>query len=82
MRRGNFRSSGCWSSPAASPAGCTSSPRGGAQHEAARRVGDVAGRAASGRAELRAVEAELADGVVDLQEAADRARALTVDDTS
>jgi WD40 repeat protein/DNA-binding SARP family transcriptional activator len=40
-----------------------------ARREAARRVGAVAGRAASGRAELRSMEDELAGGVVQLQTA-------------
>jgi len=43
-----------------------------ARHEAARRVGAVAGRAAAGRSELRSMEAELASGVIDLQAARER----------
>jgi len=39
-----------------------------ARREAARHVGVVAGRAELGRAELRSIEAELAGGVVELQE--------------
>ena len=43
-----------------------------AQREAARRVDETAERAQAGRAELRALEAELTGGVVVLQEARDR----------
>ena len=43
-----------------------------ARREAARRVDAVAGRTATGRAELRSMEAELAGGVVELQAAGER----------
>ena len=49
-----------------------------ARREAARRVGAVAGRAAVGRAELRSIEAELTDDVVELQ--AVRERILPADE--
>jgi WD40 repeat protein/DNA-binding SARP family transcriptional activator len=45
-----------------------------ARQEATRRVDDVAGRAAAGRSRARALEAELAGTVVDLQSARERAR--------
>jgi len=45
------------------------------RREAARRVGTAAGRTAAGRAELRAMEAELTDGVIELQAARDTAAA-------
>ena len=48
---------------------------GWARREASRHVGAVAQRAASGRAELRATEAELAGGVIELQEAVEHAHA-------
>ena len=44
-----------------------------ARREAARRVDAVAGRAAAGRTQARALEAELAGSVVDLQSARERA---------
>lgn len=44
-----------------------------ARREAARRVDAVAERAAAGRAEMQAIEAELAGGVVELQAARERA---------
>jgi WD40 repeat protein/DNA-binding SARP family transcriptional activator len=44
-----------------------------ARGEAARRVGAVAGEAAEGRERLRTMEAELADGVIELQAARERA---------
>jgi WD40 repeat protein/DNA-binding SARP family transcriptional activator len=43
-----------------------------ARHEAARRVDEVAGRTAAGRAGLRSMEDELAGGVVELQRADER----------
>ena len=43
------------------------------RREAARRVDTAAGRAAAGRVELRAVEADLAGGVLELQEAREAA---------
>jgi hypothetical protein len=46
-----------------------------ARREAGRRVGAVAGRAAAGRRELRAMETELADDLVELQAARERAEA-------
>ncbi len=46
-----------------------------ARREAARRVGAVAGRAAAGRRELRAMETELADDLSELQAARERAEA-------
>jgi DNA-binding SARP family transcriptional activator/WD40 repeat protein len=45
-----------------------------ARREAMRRVDAVAGRAATGRSEVRALEAELTGSVVDLQSARERAR--------
>jgi WD40 repeat protein/DNA-binding SARP family transcriptional activator len=47
-----------------------------ARREATRRVDAVAGRAAAGRSEARALEAELAGNVVDLQSARERAGLL------
>ena len=47
-----------------------------ARREATRRVDVVAGRAAAGRSEARALEAELAGNVVDLQSARERAGLL------
>src|SRR6266511_502383 len=44
-----------------------------AQGEAARRLGEAAGRAAQGRTGLRAIEAELAGSVIDLQTVRERA---------
>jgi hypothetical protein len=46
-----------------------------ARREAGRRVGAVAGRAATGRRELRAVETELADDLLELQAAGERSYA-------
>jgi WD40 repeat protein/DNA-binding SARP family transcriptional activator len=50
-----------------------------ARREATRRVDAVAGRAAAGRGEARALEAELAGSVVDLQSARERAGLLARD---
>jgi DNA-binding SARP family transcriptional activator/WD40 repeat protein len=47
-----------------------------ARREAARRVDSVAGRAAAGRARARALEAELAGSVIDLQSARERLELL------
>jgi WD40 repeat protein/DNA-binding SARP family transcriptional activator len=52
-----------------------------ARGEAARRVGDAAGRAAAGRAELHATEAELAGGVLQLQTARERVEPPGTDGT-
>jgi WD40 repeat protein/DNA-binding SARP family transcriptional activator len=51
-----------------------------ARREAARKVGVTAGRAAAGRAELRAMETELAGGVVDLQRAHEQVAMVRGDD--
>ena len=50
-----------------------------ARQEAARRVGAVARRAAAGRSHARALEAELAGRVVDLQATRERAESLTAE---
>ncbi|MEO8687230.1 MAG: BTAD domain-containing putative transcriptional regulator [Solirubrobacteraceae bacterium] len=52
---------------------------GWARREATRRVDAVAGRAAAGRSEARALEAELAGNVVDLQSVRERAGLLAGD---
>ncbi len=52
-----------------------------ARREAARHVGAVAGRAETGRAELRTLEAELAGGIADLQESRKRFDPGRRDDT-
>ncbi len=50
--------------------------------EASRRLVDVASRAAAGRSDLSEVEAELTGKVVDLQQAREQARALSVPHTT
>ena len=52
-----------------------------ASHEAERRIGAVAGRAAEGRVQLRSMEAELAGGIVDLQAVRERAASIARPET-